>query len=99
RPPYTTLRPYTTLFRSSGDLHAEKHEPAGTLRVAVPVNTMYRWLATALNQFQLRYPKIDLDIRMSNWVIDVGEQAIDLAIRVGRSEEHTSELQSRENLV
>ena len=67
----------------SGDLHAEKHEPAGTLRVAVPVNTMYRWLATALNQFQLRYPKIDLDIRMSNWVIDVGEQAIDLAIRVG----------------
>lgn len=67
----------------SGDLHAEKHEPAGALRVAVPVNTMYRWLATALNQFQLRYPKIDLDIRMSNWVIDVGEQAIDLAIRVG----------------
>jgi LysR family transcriptional regulator AphB len=44
---------------------------------------MYRWLANALNQFQLRYPKIDLDIRMSNWVIDVGEHAIDLAIRVG----------------
>ena len=74
---------FSELNDISGELHAEKHQPAGVLRIAVPVNTMYRWLATALNQFQLRYPKIDLDIRMSNWVIDVGEQAIDLAIRVG----------------
>jgi LysR family transcriptional regulator AphB len=74
---------FSELNDISGELHAEKHQPAGVLRIAVPVNTMYRWLATALNQFQLRYPKIDLDIRMSNWVIDVGEHAIDLAIRVG----------------
>ena len=74
---------FSELNDISGDLQAEKHEPAGLLRIAVPVNTTYRWLAGALNQFQLRYPKIDLDIRMSNWVIDVGEHAIDLAIRVG----------------
>lgn len=74
---------FSELNDISGELHAEKHQPAGLLRIAVPVNTMYRWLASALNQFQLRYPKIDLDIRMSNWVIDVGEHAIDLAIRVG----------------
>lgn len=74
---------FSELNDISGELHAEKHQPAGLLRIAAPVNTMYRWLAGALNQFQLRYPKIDLDIRMSNWVIDVGEHAIDLAIRVG----------------
>jgi LysR family transcriptional regulator AphB len=74
---------FSELNDISGELHAEKHQPAGLLRIAVPVNTMYRWLASALNQFQLRYPKINLDIRMSNWVIDVGEHAIDLAIRVG----------------
>ncbi|MCA1929700.1 LysR family transcriptional regulator [Rheinheimera sp.] len=74
---------FSELNDISGELHAEKHEPAGVLRIAAPVNTMYRWLAAALNQFQLRYPKIDLDIRMSNWMIDVGEHAIDLAIRVG----------------
>ncbi|MBC3767656.1 LysR family transcriptional regulator [Neptunicella marina] len=75
------------LFRElndiSGELNAEKHEPAGLLRMAVPVNTTYRWLADALNEFQLRYPKIDLEVRMSNWNIDMGEHAIDLAIRVG----------------
>lgn len=74
---------FSELNDISGELHAEKHQPAGVLRIAAPVNTMYRWLAAALNQFQLRYPKIDLDIRMSNWMIDVGEHAIDLAIRVG----------------
>jgi len=74
---------FSELKQISAELQADKQQPAGYLRIAAPVNTMYRWLAPALNQFQLNYPGISLDIRMSNWVIDMTEHAIDLAIRVG----------------
>ena len=67
----------------AGDLQADKQQPVGLIRLTAPVNTMYRWLGAALQQFQLQQPKIELEIRLSNWLLDVGEHAIDLAIRVG----------------
>ncbi|WP_337879946.1 LysR family transcriptional regulator [Rheinheimera sp.] len=67
----------------AGDMQADKQQPVGLIRLTAPANTMHRWLAAALQQFQLMHPKIELDIRLSNWVLDVGEHAIDLAIRVG----------------
>jgi len=67
----------------AGDMQADKQQPIGLIRLTAPVNAMHRWLAAALQDFQLKHPKIELDIRLSNWVLDVGEHAIDLAIRVG----------------
>src|SRR2546430_13467676 len=59
RPPRSTLFPYTTLFRSAGELHA-----------------------------------LDLCRVVDNFFPEDG-----LRLSTGRSEEHTSELQSQSNLV
>src|SRR5436309_7656424 len=84
RPPRSTLLPYTTLFRSDGP----------TLPVSVFVSVRLRG-ASNLGAFadlrhwvrHLRNDGISIDLQCSGRTLRV------------RSEEHTSELQSRENLV
>src|SRR3712207_8536733 len=95
RPPRSTLFPYTTLFRS-------------WLRVAV-IHALDRWLHMPLEQALVH---AELGVAMMRAALDVphdvelGKSVIDEALgwaRRGskgvRSEEHTSELQSRQYLV
>src|SRR5690606_40467764 len=93
-PPSSTLFPYTTLFRSRqltvqgeavvGDAQAGRAE--GPLRMVLDVEEVGR-----------------ADVVVALLVVRVDGACVDLRgdRRVGqvRSEEHTSELQSRENLV
>ena len=76
---------FNELNQVSGELNAEKHQAIGKLRISAPINTTYRWLGASLNAFQLKYPKIDIDLSLSNLNIDVSESAIDVAFRVGES--------------
>src|SRR5690606_40511813 len=87
RPPSSTLFPYTTLFRSDG--------PGGRASLAVLAQGVLAELGEiggdTLGQVFLQQPRGD-----RNGIGDAfGTGA---AVRF-RSEEHTSELQSRENLV
>src|SRR2546422_7004551 len=84
RPPRSTLFPYTTLFRSSGDEHLVE-----ILGVAPGDTAGERFLAVArreaAGQIEFRLPgRARLELR---------------AAPQQRSEEHTSELQSRLHLV
>src|SRR5687768_18270952 len=85
RPPRSTLFPYTTLFRSSCQVALWSHYPGGGAKVAfVRVGT--------LDNPSLLPP--DVHIYTSTklpW--------LELPAGVPRSEEHTSELQSRLHLV
>src|SRR2546422_3486403 len=83
RPPRSTLFPYTTLFRSSGRAAPPR------LR-ALPVEEAPAALADLLPQPERRV--------RAHAVLEV-ELGRDPRVRVGRSEEHTSELQSRLHLV
>src|SRR5690606_41876137 len=87
-PPSSTLFPYTTLFRSAG----ASGSTAGSFSAA-SLNEL-RALRTvcwpALRTGSQRQPPSSLDLHMV---------PPPRRIRVRRSEEHTSELQSRENLV
>src|SRR3712207_9106867 len=96
RPPRSTLFPYTTLFRSSRIRAVEMREGLevipGVFTSPAPGHTpghvSYR--LTSQNQSMLIWGDI------------AHQMAIQLARprwRVGRSEEHTSELQSRQYLV
>src|SRR5690606_41843834 len=93
--PYLSLFPYTTLFRSvdSGVVLTAKRERA--VRVVQHLEPLFGWRPAELPQ--------DLPGRTVDLVdgIQVPErQDHRVADRFGRrSEEHTSELQSRENLV
>src|SRR2546430_9256608 len=88
RPPRSTLFPYTTLFRSK-------------LRERQPMPGMRDALACLnVNRIRLRYSEGRADASLSG----SGEGRLNLfhvnfARKPGRSEEHTSELQSQSNLV
>src|SRR3712207_7864162 len=84
RPPRSTLFPYTTLFRSSRFLGGLWHGSAGL--GSVPVSPLY-------GREGERAIPVHADPQLQ--VTDLNG----LGLEIGRSEEHTSELQSRQYLV
>src|SRR3712207_9133139 len=96
RPPRSTLFPYTTLFRSRGGEHDHPGSPfpgdppgqielGGEIRVELRIaDVLVAPVEPAIHQF----PPVEQDDR------EVWVEPLD-----GRSEEHTSELQSRQYLV
>src|SRR5690606_40047372 len=87
-PPRPTLFPYTTLFRSSR--HEEPHAHEDDVRHREALHRPPHELAAEIHQ------------RSRCYVPHPDEERVDGLLRLVlhlRSEEHTSELQSRENLV
>src|SRR2546429_5175624 len=80
RPPRSTLFPYTTLFRSTADIHLEKK------RVAL----------TGFHAINLGDERMNRTPFRGRCVARLGRRCF---CRARRSEEHTSELQSRLHLV
>src|SRR5207302_11329126 len=92
RPPRSTLFPYTTLFRSALEVDPHDADALDATAQGSLERSASRWAeqaadASAASRLLGRYLQRRPD------------DADALHARVGRSEEHTSELQSRENLV
>src|SRR3712207_7334365 len=84
RPPRSTLFPYTTLFRSEGGAGLERvGRRAGWSRAVVDHTASHLGVADQVADLSLNEPA----------------RRVSVAARRGRSEEHTSELQSRQYLV
>src|SRR3712207_7797154 len=84
RPPRSTLFPYTTLFRSDRRLQKE-----GRLG-------FWRWTAMFLSLFGTYRQNDSVDVQYRHR----GEERLAVGLDIEpRSEEHTSELQSRQYLV
>ncbi|WP_043367397.1 LysR family transcriptional regulator [Belnapia sp. F-4-1] len=62
---------------------AARAEPTGTLRVATSNPLGIHLIAPALPRFRERYPKLAVDLRLTDRMVDIVEEAIDVAIRVG----------------
>src|SRR5256885_5017917 len=94
RPPRSTLFPYTTLFRSGQGLRQRGH------RLGVPVELAERRpegdQAVAAELVGLLRPLQRLPDRLLRLGVPAGPERL---LAGGRSEEHTSELQSPCNLV
>ncbi|NLP64825.1 LysR family transcriptional regulator [Paraburkholderia sacchari] len=58
-------------------------EASGPLRVSVPVEFARQCISPHLGAFLSRYPRIDLDITLTDTVADLVSERIDLAIRLG----------------
>ncbi|WP_426150019.1 LysR family transcriptional regulator [Pseudomonas sp. DC3000-4b1] len=58
-------------------------EPSGRLRITAPLTFGVERLAPALAEYNLRYPKVRLDVVLSNQRLDLLENGFDLAIRLG----------------
>ncbi len=58
-----------------------KHEPEGRIKLTCPVNVGLQIVVPALNAFRRRYPKIELDVMLTDEVVNIMQEGIDLAIR------------------
>ena len=62
---------------------AVRGEPSGTIKLAAPVPIALHVLAPKLALFRERYPKVSIDMRVSDTISDLIEERIDVAIRIG----------------
>src|SRR5690606_41428440 len=83
RPPRSTLFPYTTLFRSIATL------------LSIPT---FASITVSPSHLMFGQAKMHQHYQRTVQVRNNGNQTVNINMS-GRSEEHTSELQSRENLV
>lgn len=56
--------------------------PHGNLRVTAPLGFARRILAPILPRFQARYPQLDVRLRLSDHLLDLLREAVDVAIRL-----------------
>ncbi|MFA0483220.1 LysR family transcriptional regulator [Vibrio sp. 10N.222.55.B11] len=65
------------------DLHRDKHQPQGKIRISAPINAGSQFLRTIFYDFLLQYPDIKLDLNLSNSLIDIEAEGMDVVFRVG----------------
>jgi DNA-binding transcriptional LysR family regulator len=58
-----------------------KKEPIGLLKITCPVNIGLQIIVPALNEFKNIYSKIELEVQLSDDVVNIMQEGIDLAIR------------------
>ncbi|MBB3947000.1 DNA-binding transcriptional LysR family regulator [Rhizobium skierniewicense] len=85
------------LLRDAEDIEqaakAARSEPAGTLRIAASLPIGLHVIAPLLPRFRARHPKVSIDLRLNDQRVDLIEEGIDLAVRIG--DLHDSQLLSR----
>jgi DNA-binding transcriptional LysR family regulator len=70
------------LYEAVGTLPERETEPSGVLRITAPNDIGAILLPDVFAGFALRYPAVQLDVRLSNRRVDLVDEAFDLAIRV-----------------
>lgn len=58
--------------------------PRGRLRLSAPMSFGILHLAQAIPDFLKRYPDVEVDLSMSDRVVDLVEEGYDMAVRIGR---------------
>lgn len=58
-------------------------EPVGVLRVSVPVEFGRRVIAPHLHTLLSRYPQLEINLTLSDEIVDLFSQRIDLSVRLG----------------
>lgn len=56
----------------------------GTLKVAMPIEFGTAWLGKAISEFAIKYPDIALEVNSSGRVVDLIDEAVDIAITFGQ---------------
>ena len=58
-------------------------EPSGLLTVTASVAFGERWLMPRVASFRAAYPRIELDLILSDAIVDLAGEGVDLALRLG----------------
>jgi len=65
----------------------QQSEPAGRLKLTCAATFGERFIAPLLPEFMRRYPKLEIDLHLSNQLVDLIRDGYDLAIRLGTLED------------
>jgi DNA-binding transcriptional LysR family regulator len=69
---------------TQSELEARGSRPSGRLRVTAPHGLVQTDFPALLGEFITLYPDVHIDLHLSNRVIDLVEDGVDVALRVGR---------------
>lgn len=78
------------LLQAEQAVTALNEQPQGLLRITAPGYYGEQRLAPLVNDFLLRYPKLKVEYLFTNRQLDLIEEGIDLAIRLGPIQSHAS---------
>ncbi|KLD73508.1 LysR family transcriptional regulator [Xanthomonas hyacinthi] len=77
------LRVLAELDEAESRAASRRREVSGTLRISLPVTFGRRWVMPVLRDLVRRHLKLALDVAFSDRAVDLLEETIDLAVRLG----------------
>lgn len=86
----TCVKVLEELSAAESELAAGRQEPAGLLRVNLPVSYGRLCVMPILLDMATRYPKLRLDITFADRRVDLVEEGIDLVVRLGDAGDQAS---------
>jgi len=69
---------------TEGELHDRANTPSGRLTVTAPHALMQSQLPELLSRFLVQYPAVSLNLRVTDRVVDLADEGVDVALRVGQ---------------
>lgn len=91
----TCTRILTELNEAEAAMLAQKREPTGTVRVALPASFGRLRVVPVLLKFSTQYPDVRPHLTFSDRFVDFAEEGIDLAVRIGGPPNFPSSLVQR----
>jgi len=79
----TCTRILTELAEAEAVLAAQRREPVGTVRVALPASFGRLRVVPVLSRFSAQYPDVRPQLLFADRFIDLAEEGVDLAVRIG----------------
>ena len=67
--------------QANQQIESMKNDPIGRIKITCPVNAGLQIIVPALNEFKTLYPKIELDVMLTDEVVNIMKEGVDLAIR------------------
>jgi len=58
-------------------------EPQGTLKITTSTIIGRRYLQPVINDFQKKFPQVEVELRLDNHLVDIVSEGFDLAFRIG----------------
>ena len=84
------VRALAELDAAEADLDSEQTEPHGRLRVSVPIAFGHHCVVPVLHGLARKHPQLQIDISFTDRAVDLIEEGIDLAVRIGPLHDSTS---------
>ncbi len=72
------------IVEAEAEARAEQSQPVGKLRVTAPVLFGQRHVVRGIAAFVSRYPQVSVEVKLADRVINLVEEEVDVAVRIGR---------------